>query len=77
MQKLARSLNDDAFVKRNLLALSDIASQNQFKAGIENQLMADLGCNPFSISTPFLLMITILMIKKIRRVVQFLSGINF
>ena len=38
MQRLARSLDDDAFVKRNFLALSDITSQNDFKAGIENTL---------------------------------------
>ena len=36
MHKLARSLDNDAFVKRNLLALSDITSRNELKALINN-----------------------------------------
>ena len=36
LHKLARSLDNDAFVKRNLLALSDITSRNELKALINN-----------------------------------------
>ena len=36
MHKLARSLDNDAFVKRNLLALSDITSRNELKTIANN-----------------------------------------
>ena len=36
MHKLARSLDNDAFVKRNLLALSDITSRNELKTVANN-----------------------------------------
>ena len=36
LHKLARSLDNDAFVKRNLLALSDITSRNELKTVANN-----------------------------------------
>ena len=39
MHKLARSLDNDAFVKRNLLALSDITSRNELKTVANNSAL--------------------------------------